>query len=52
VSRPHGGRVRESLIVKLAPEAIVHLGSHQWDADLQDAHRRWHCHQPNVVLHL
>jgi hypothetical protein len=40
---PQGGRVREARRVKTALEAIVHLGPHRREANLQDASRRWRC---------
>jgi hypothetical protein len=42
VSQSQGGRVREARRDKSAPEAIVHSGSHRWEADHKDACRQRH----------
>jgi hypothetical protein len=38
MSWPQRGCVREARRVESALEVVVHSGSHQWEANLQDAH--------------
>jgi hypothetical protein len=47
-----GGCVREGRGVEPSIQSIVHLRSHRWEADLQDARRWCCCCQPDAVLHL
>jgi hypothetical protein len=47
---------KEAMFKKLEESSqhmkLLHSRSHRWKTDLQDAHRRWRCHQLNVILRL
>jgi hypothetical protein len=47
-----GGCVWEAWDVMPALEAFVHLRSHLWEADFQDACRQWRYHQSDVIFHV